>query len=144
MCRRAFGLTLREKNPATADGWRASSSVARVVLNGRRLRVVHVGIRATACSPAMLKHAIVLRPRRTRDLMVKIGDHENIFATHLSSKRSARYTSRSRVTGLGVGWHSLTCCETRMRARKLRENVVAKTHVSFALAAFFFSERFLS
>ena len=103
----ACGLTRREKNPASAEGWRASSSVARVVSNGRRLRAVLVDIRATACSPAMLKHAIVLRPRRTRDLMVKIGDHENIFATHLSSKRSARYTLRSRVTGLGVGWGAI-------------------------------------
>jgi hypothetical protein len=36
--------------------------VARIGSNGRRLQAVLMGIRATACSPAMLKHAIVLRP----------------------------------------------------------------------------------
>jgi hypothetical protein len=59
VCRSACGLTRREKNPASAEGWRASSSVPRVVSNGRRLQAVCMGIRATACSPAMLKHAIV-------------------------------------------------------------------------------------
>jgi hypothetical protein len=33
------------------------------------VQAVRVDIRATACVPAMLKHAIVLRPRRTRDMM---------------------------------------------------------------------------
>jgi len=59
VCRSARGLTRREKNPASAEGWRASSSVPRVVSNGRRLQAVCMGIRATACSPVMLKHAIV-------------------------------------------------------------------------------------
>jgi hypothetical protein len=56
-------------NPASAEGSRASSSETRVVSNGRRVQAVRVDIRATACIPAMLKHAIVLRPRRTRDMM---------------------------------------------------------------------------
>jgi len=42
-----------------------------VVSNGRRLRAVRVGIRATACIPAMLKHAIVQRPM-TRVLIVVV------------------------------------------------------------------------
>ena len=40
-----------------------------MVSNGRWVRAELVDIRVTACSPAMLKHAIV-RVRCTRDLMV--------------------------------------------------------------------------
>ena len=71
VCRSACGLTRgeREQNPASAAGSRASWSVARIGSNGRRLQAVIVCIRVTACSPAMLKHAIVLRQRRTRDVI---------------------------------------------------------------------------
>ena len=62
VCRSACGLTRREKNPASAEGWRALSRETRVISTGRRVRAVLVCIRVTACSPAMLKHAIVLRP----------------------------------------------------------------------------------
>jgi len=71
VCRSACGLTRREKNPASAEGWRVSWSVARVVWNGRRVRGVRMGTRATACIPAMLKHAIVQRPM-TRVLIVVV------------------------------------------------------------------------
>ena len=71
VCRSACGLTRgeREQNPASAAGSRASWSVARIGSNGRWLQAVIVCIRVTACSPAMLKHAIVLRQRRTRDVI---------------------------------------------------------------------------
>jgi hypothetical protein len=53
-------LTRREKNPASAEGWRAWSRETREVSNGRRLQAALVGIRATACIPAKPKHAMVL------------------------------------------------------------------------------------
>jgi hypothetical protein len=71
VCRSACGLTRRDTNPASAEGSRALSRETRVVSNGRRLRAVLVGIRTTACSPDMLKHAIVRVKRRTRDLIVQ-------------------------------------------------------------------------
>ena len=71
VCRSACGLTRRDKNPASAEGSRALSRETRVVSNGRRLRAVLVGIRTTACSPDMLKYAIVRVKRRTRDLIVQ-------------------------------------------------------------------------
>ena len=77
VCRSACGLTRRETNPASAAGWRerALSRETRVVWNGRRgVQTTRVGIRATACSPDMLKHAIVLRPRRTRDVIREAGE----------------------------------------------------------------------
>jgi hypothetical protein len=67
VCRSACGLTRREKNPASAKGSRALSRETRVVSNGRRLRAVLAGIRATACSPTMLKHAIVRVKMRTQE-----------------------------------------------------------------------------
>ena len=60
VCRSACGLTRREKNPASAEGWRAWSRETREVSNGRRLQATLVGIRATACIPAKPKHAMVL------------------------------------------------------------------------------------
>jgi len=70
VCRSACGLTRRETNPARAEGSLVSWSVARVVSNGHRVQAVRVGIRATACIPDTLKHAIVLRTMRTQDLFV--------------------------------------------------------------------------
>ena len=64
ICRSACGLTRREKHPASAAGWRAWSRETCVVSNGRRLRTVFMAIRATACIPATLTHAIVLLTMR--------------------------------------------------------------------------------
>jgi hypothetical protein len=68
VCRSACGLTRRETNPASAEGWRASWSVARFVWNGRRLQAVLVDIRATACIPVSLTHVIVCSVRGAREM----------------------------------------------------------------------------
>jgi hypothetical protein len=59
VCRSACGLTRREKNPASAEGWRALSRETRLGSNGRRVQATRVGTRATACIPATLTHAMV-------------------------------------------------------------------------------------
>ena len=68
VCRSACGLTRRETNPASAEGWRASWSVARFVWNGRRLQAVLVDIRARACIPVTLTHVIVCSVRGAREM----------------------------------------------------------------------------
>jgi len=107
-CSRTCGLTRRETNPASAEGSGASWSVARVVSNGRRLRAVRVGIRATECIPAMLKHAIVQRPRRTRELMFFANTREGlspaVFSWYLDNATRARHSStRTALMASHVG-----------------------------------------
>ena len=55
--------------------------------------VPHVDIRATACRPATLKHAIVLRTMRTRGLIVVVNDFFHVR----KSKKSALLTRNHPV-----------------------------------------------
>jgi len=69
-----------------------------VVSNGRRLRAVLVDIRATACRPATLKHAIVLRTMRTRGLIVVVNDFFHVR----KSKKSLRFSPGIILSHAGV------------------------------------------
>ena len=104
VCRSACGLTRRETNPASAAGSRrASSRETRVVWNGRRLRAVRRGIRATAFMLATLTHAIVRRPMRTRDVIRENRSTEQ--NSREFSPRKMKSLQKSRLLSSQVSFH---------------------------------------
>jgi hypothetical protein len=104
VCRSACGLTRRETNPASAAGSRrALSRETRVVWNGRRLRAVLRGIRATAFMLATLTHAIVRRPMRTRDVIRE--DRSTEQNSREFSPRKMKSLQKSRLLSSQVSFH---------------------------------------
>jgi hypothetical protein len=120
VCRSACGLTRRETNPASAEGWRASWSVARVVSNGRRVQAVFVCIRATACIPATLTHAIVLRPMLSTPDLVREARKHFVVPTKNICHFSPRHPAfSSPLTSHARCWFARRCAPltARLRAR---------------------------